>query len=187
MKEYLEQFEIFNATEIEDFLKLGREKKFKANDFFIEEGAFCQEIGFIVSGIFRSFYYSDIGDQITYCFRFSESLLSAYSSYITGKATPENIQAITDATVILFQKKDFEALLYSNPKWLLVSKIIGDQEYLEMEQRVFTLQKDRAETRYRNLLKDHPEYLQLIPLQYIASYLGITQRHLSRIRKEIAN
>ena len=39
--------------------------------------------------------------------------------------------------------------------------------------------------RYGNLIKNQPEYIQNIPLQYVASYLGITQRHLSRIRKEI--
>jgi len=51
-----------------------------------------------------------------------------------------------------------------------------------MEKRIFLLQKESAETKYQDLLKHHPEYLNLIPLNYLASYLGITQRHLSRIR-----
>ena len=141
----------------------------------------------MVSGIFRSFYYAGLGDETTYCFTFSNNLISAYSSFITGQETPENIQAITDAQVLLFAKKDFDAVVQSNPKWLLFSKTIAEQQYVLMEKRVFTLQKDKAEVKYQNLLKEHPEYLQQIPLQYIASYLGITQRHLSRIRKEIAN
>ena len=50
----------------------------------------------------------------------------------------------------------------------------------------FQLQKNNALQKYELLLKNQPEYIQQIPLQYLASYLGITQRHLSRIRKEIS-
>ena len=70
---------------------------------------------FVITGLFRSFYYSDLGDEITYCFTFSDNLISAHSSFITGKETPENIQAITDSKVLLFSKKDFEAIVKSNP------------------------------------------------------------------------
>ncbi|MCZ8285856.1 MAG: Crp/Fnr family transcriptional regulator, partial [Bacteroidia bacterium] len=54
-----------------------------------------------------------------------------------------------------------------------------------LEKRIFQLQRVHAKQRYDDLLKNHPEYVQRIPLQHIASYLGITQRHLSRIRKEL--
>jgi ribosomal protein L10 len=56
---------------------------------------------------------------------------------------------------------------------------------MELETRFFQLQRDSAAQRYSTLLTNHPDYIQNIPLQYLASYLGITQRHLSRIRKEI--
>lgn len=187
MEEYLRQFKIFNENEIQQFVNLGQPKKILKNEFFIKEGAICKKVGFVISGIFRTFYYSNLGDEVTYCFTFSNNLLSAYSSFITGTGTPENIQAITDCELLLFSKEDFEALVKTNPKWLLFSKIIAEQQYIEMEKRVFTLQKEKAEVRYLNLLKEHPEYLQEIPLQYIASFLGITQRHLSRIRKELTN
>lgn len=187
MQEYLAKFGIFTPDDIAELVNLGRTKILKPNDFFIQEGAICKEVGFIVSGIFRSFYYSDNADEITYCFSFPETLIAGYSSYITGAPTPENIQAITEAEVLVFSKESFNSLVDSNPKWLLFSKIIAEQQYLEMEKRVFTLQKDKAEVRYQNLLVNHPEYLKKIPLQYIASYLGITQRHLSRLRKELTN
>jgi CRP-like cAMP-binding protein len=63
---------------------------------------------------------------------------------------------------------------------------MAEQEYLKLEKRVFMLQKEKAERKYQDLLENHPDYLKHIPLNYLASYLGITQRHLSRIRKEIA-
>ena len=108
MKEYLRQFEIFEKNEIQEFIQLGQPKKILANEFFIQEGAICKKVGFVISGIFRTFYYSNLGDEVTYCFTFSDNLLSAYSSFITGKETPENIQAITDCELLLFSKEDFE-------------------------------------------------------------------------------
>jgi len=65
-------------------------------------------------------------------------------------------------------------------------KVVAEQQYIELEKRIFKLQKDNASKRYADLIKHQPEYILKIPLQYLASYLGITQRHLSRIRKEIS-
>jgi hypothetical protein len=62
---------------------------------------------------------------------------------------------------------------------------MAEQEYIKMEKRIFILQKESAEKRYEDLLNNQPLYLQLIPLSYLSSYLGITQRHLSRVRKLI--
>lgn len=64
--------------------------------------------------------------------------------------------------------------------------MIAEEQYLELEKRVFQLQKETASQRYANLIKDHPEFIQQLPLHYLASYLGITQRHLSRIRNQIS-
>ena len=62
---------------------------------------------------------------------------------------------------------------------------MAEQEYINLEKRIFVLQRESAENRYKSLLQTHPHYLNSIPLSYIASYLGITQRHLSRIRKTV--
>ncbi|MNU79669.1 hypothetical protein D3C71_692840 [compost metagenome] len=68
---------------------------------------------------------------------------------------------------------------------MLFLKIIAEQQYLELEARVFQLQRDSAQERYQSLIDNQPEYIQQISGQYLASYLGITQRHLIRIRKQI--
>ncbi|MCU0326323.1 MAG: Crp/Fnr family transcriptional regulator, partial [Spirosomaceae bacterium] len=58
-------------------------------------------------------------------------------------------------------------------------------EYERLENRIFSLLKDSPQKRYLNLLKQNPTYVQQIPLHYLASYLGISQRHLTRLRREI--
>ena len=64
-------------------------------------------------------------------------------------------------------------------------RIIAEMQYINLEQRILSFQKLTGKERYETLFKNHPNYIQLIPLQYLASFLGVTPRHLSRIRKAI--
>lgn len=185
VKDFFRSFNIFSEQEIEEFLSLFEVRKLNKNEIFIREGEKCREIAFIETGIFRSYYISDEGKDITYCFRFPNDLMASYSSFISGTPSVETMQAISDADLLILKKDKVEELVQINPNWMKFLKTIAEQEYLELEKRFFQLQRDNATQRYSALLNDQPEYVQNIPLQYLASYLGITQRHLSRIRKEI--
>ncbi len=185
IREYFASLGIFTSDDVEDMLLLVSERKLDKGDYFIREGEICREVAFILQGTLRSHFSSSKGEDITYCFRFPNSLLAAYSSFITGQPTEENIQAITPVELLIFSKRDIEALTAVNPRWVEFQKIVAEQQYIELENRIFQLQKNNALQRYAELLQNQPEYLQRIPLQYLASYLGITQRHLSRIRREV--
>ncbi|WMN11548.1 Crp/Fnr family transcriptional regulator [Marivirga salinae] len=185
IKEYFKSFEVFSEDEITGFVQLFEFRKLKKNDFFVNEGEKCNEIAFIKSGIFRSYYISPEGFDITYCFRFPNDLLASYSSFITGNASVETLQAISNADLLVVKKDAIEKIMHQSFSWTRFLKIVAEQQYLELEKRVFQLQNETAVQKYISLLENQPEYLQKIPLHYLASYLGITQRHLSRIRKEI--
>lgn len=185
IKEYLASFHVLTNDEIEEFLQLGTKRVLNKLDYFIREGETCKEVAFILSGMFRSFYFSNKGEEITYCISFPNSFMTAYSSFITGQSTNENIQAITPVELLIVSKERIDSLAKKSPNWIKFLKIMAEQQYIELEKRIFQLQKENAMQRYGNLIKNQPEYIQKIPLQYVASYLGITQRHLSRIRKEI--
>ncbi|WP_343747731.1 Crp/Fnr family transcriptional regulator [Fluviicola sp.] len=185
LKSYLERFGIFSEEEIDQVLKLYTPRKVQKSDYFIREGESCSEVAFIVSGTFRSFYISETGEEVTYCFRFRQEFMTAYSAFITGSPSMENLQALSDGELLVIRRTEIEKLEAQNPKWTLFLKIVAEQQYLELEGRVFQLQRDSAQKRYRDLIENQPEYIQQIPLQHLASYLGITQRHLSRIRKQV--
>ena len=153
---------------------------------FIREGETCKSVAFVLSGILRSYYTSDKGDDITYCITFPQNFMTAYSSYLTNEPTQENIQAITPTELLIIPKEKTEALVSKNSNWIFFLKVIAEQQYIELEKRTFQLLGNNATKRYADLLKNQPNYLKSIPLQYLASYLGVSQRHLSRIRKEIA-
>lgn len=184
IQKFFESFKVLTKEEIETVIQFFIPKKLNKFDFFIQEGQHCTEIAFIKSGVFRSYYLSDKGKDITYCFRFQNELMAAYSSFITGEGSLENMQALSSAELLVIKKSEMERLT-KNPNWVKFLKIIAEQNYLELEKRVFQLQRDNAVQRYTLLLENQPEYIQQIPLQHLSSYLGITQRHLSRIRKEI--
>ena len=86
---------------------------------------------------------------------------------------------------MIIPKEKIESLGESSINWMKFQKIIAELQYIELENRIFLLQKEKASLRYEVLLKSHPEFIKHIPLNYLASYLGITQRHLSRLRKEL--
>ncbi|WP_426479953.1 Crp/Fnr family transcriptional regulator [Chryseobacterium sp. CBSDS_008] len=186
IQDYFRSFNLFSENEIEAFLPLFEIRKLNKNDYFVQEGERCREVAFINSGIFRSFYTSGDGKDMTYCFRFPNHMIAAYSSFISECPSKESMQAITNAELIILQKEAVDGLVQNSLNWTKFLRIIAEQEYLELETRFFQLQRDSAAQRYETLLKNHPDYIQNIPLQYLASYLGITQRHLSRIRKEIS-
>lgn len=186
IKNYLKSFNVLTDDEIENLILVTTKRDLNKADYFIRQGETCKEVAFVLSGTFRSFYISDKGEEITYCITFPNNLMTAYSSFITGQSTDENIQAITSVALLIIPKNKIDYLASTNPNWIKFLKIVAEQQYIELEKRIFQLQKNNAFQRYMDLIKNQPEYIQNIPLQYLASYLGITQRHLSRIRREIS-
>jgi len=185
MKAYLEQTALFTNEEIDYFLSLGKPSTLAKGDYFIREGETANKIAYVTSGFLRNFYYSSQSEEVTYCLSFANDLITAYSSLITQEQSKENIQALWDCELIEFSKQDIDQLVEANKSWLLFTKQIAESQYIKLENRIFMLQKESALTRYKELLSKHAEYLQKIPLGYLASYLGISQRHLSRLRKQI--
>ncbi len=183
--DYLKQYNLFKDSEINEFISLATISTIKKGDFFIKQDEICTTLSFVNFGIFRSFYYSNNDEEITYCFTFPNTLLVAYSSFITQNKSEENLQALTDSEIISISKNTLENLAKSNNKWLNFLIIIAEKEYVELEKWIFNHQKSNAQKRYVDLIHSNPQFVQQIPLHYIASYLGITQRHLSRIRASI--
>lgn len=186
LENYLKKINILTDKEIEEIKSVGKKSNLKKADYFIREGETCKDVAFVLSGTLRSYYISDKGEEITYCITFPNNFMTAYSSFITGQSTEENIQAITNVELITIPKSIIDALANQSPNWVKFLRLMAEKQYIELEKRIFQLQKNNASQRYSDLLKNQPEYIEKIPLQYLASYLGVSQRHLSRIRREIS-
>lgn len=183
MIEFFTSLQLLSETELQLLDGLSKMKLLRKGEFLIQEGKVCDEIVFIKSGILRSFYINNEGDEITNCITFENEFMSAFSSFITQQPTSENIQALSDTELLSLNRKELDLLYASSPVWQKVGRILTELQYVELEKRIVSFQKQTAKQRYEILLKNHSNYIKYIPLQYLASFLGITPRHLSRLRK----
>ncbi|MCI9846891.1 Crp/Fnr family transcriptional regulator [Flavobacterium pectinovorum] len=160
-------------------------RKLKKGDFLLMENEVCNEIVFIEKGILRSFFFNHKGDEITNCFAFENEFMASFASFITKEIAEENIQALTDTEVQVLSRESLEKLYQSGYNWQETGRKLTEIEFVNLNKRMISFQKLSGAQRYEELFQNHQKYLQLIPLQYLASYLGITPRHLSRIRKAV--
>lgn len=164
------------------FKKLSLEK----GEFFIEQDKTSKQIAFINSGILRTYYINDKGEEITSCFCTENNFASSYKSFILQ--TPSNVAMValekTELLVINFD--DIQKLYKESSNWQTIGRLVAEKEFIIMEQYASVLNNDTAKEKYLRLLNEQPEILQKTPINFIASYLGVTRRTLSRIRKEIA-
>ena len=185
MKKHIKSLNILTDSELNLIDSYIKKRSLKKGDFLIREGQICKEITFIKKGSLRSYFVNENGEEVTNCISFENDLMNAYSSFIKQEPCKENIQAVIDTEIEFISKKDIESLFNSNNNWQKVGRTFAEQEYINLENRIISFQRDTAMVRYSNLEKNHPQYIKQIPLHYIASYLGISSRHLTRIRKDI--
>lgn len=183
MIHFINSLQILSNAELQRLEGITQNKFLKKNDFLIKEGVICNEIVLVKKGILRSFYTNSEGNEITKCIVFENELTAAYSSFITQQPTFENIQAICDTEVVVLKRKDLYNLYETSSEWQNVGRLLTEFHYIESENRTVSFQKLSAKERYEALVENHLKYLKYIPLKYLSSYLGITPRHLSRLRK----
>ncbi len=186
LRNMLNSVDILKDSEISNGLNYFEPKSFEKGDILIEAGKICNWMAFVNSGVLRNFYISSKDEEVTYCLTFPNKVISAFSSFMTQKVTFENIHALTNVELLVIKHDQYYELMNSSENWLKFSRFVAEQSYIEMENRLLALQMESAKKRYEDLLVFNPDYLQKVPLKYLASYLGITQRHLSRLRKEIS-
>lgn len=176
---------IISLTEDEDNEVLSRFnlEEFNRNEFVVKIGQYCNKIFFVKSGQLRVYYDDDRGNEVTCYFTKENEFISSYTSFLTHTPTKENIQAIQHCELLSISKDQLEKLSERVPKIHQFRRIIAENLFIAMERRVAMLQSQSAQEAYENIIKENPELVLKIPQQYLASFLGITPQHLSRIRK----
>jgi CRP-like cAMP-binding protein len=178
---YFKKYNTLSDEAIKAILEICKEVKMKKNTDLQPIGHTCKTIYFIVEGIVRIYYYKNELD-ITECFAFENSIIARVESLFTNQPSRKAIQIIEDATLIAINAPKLFALYDTFPDIERLFRKIFEAAYVDTVNRVESIQFHSAEERYNALLKDAPNVLQRVPLKYVASYLGITQVSLSRIR-----
>ncbi|WP_289661421.1 Crp/Fnr family transcriptional regulator [Flavobacterium panacagri] len=185
MKSIFQSIQNFSNEELDLLDDLITFRTLKKGELLLSENQVCNEIVFIKKGILRSFFFNHKGDEITNCFAFENEFMASFASFITEEKAEENIQALADTELQILNRKALEKLYQSGFNWQETGRKLTELEFVNLHKRMVSFQKLSGAERYQELYKNHQNYLQLIPLQYLASYLGVTPRHLSRIRKAV--
>lgn len=157
----------------------------RRGDVLHEAGKVCQSLYFINSGFVRVYFVQD-GDEVTNHLNGAGGFMTAYNSFITQTRSHETIQCVTDCALLQISKADFETLLSHSQKWAEFGRKLYENSLSCKEQRTNDFITLSAEERYLKLLREQPTVVQHVPVQYIASFLGMKPESLSRIRRKIA-
>jgi CRP-like cAMP-binding protein len=144
-------------------------------------GHTCRTIYFINKGIARIYYFKD-GTDITESFALEHNIIVRVESLFTGKPSRKAIQVLEDSEIIAIDANKLFKLYDTFPEVERLFRKIFEASHVDTVNRIEGIQFHSAEERYKALLNDAPDIIKRVPLKYIASYLGITQVSLSRIR-----
>ncbi|MEO0896940.1 MAG: Crp/Fnr family transcriptional regulator [Bacteroidota bacterium] len=183
---YLLQYGNFNSQQIDLIKGLVKSRKLKKGDYFSEAGNISKEIAFVKKGIFRVCYFDKEGNEITKYFVEENHFAVDITSYMSLIPSSEYIQAITDMELLIFKESSMETLSQTIIIWDQVVDKITSKAMIEKFNKTSLMMAEDATTRYLNFQNRFPSLVNRIPLQYLASYIGVTKHSLSRIRKEIS-
>jgi CRP-like cAMP-binding protein len=167
-------------TALESVLK---KKELPKGTKLASEGKVCNHVYFLEKGCVRGYYTLEEKD-ITYWFAFEDAFVTSLYSFVTRKPGAENIELLEDCVLWSVSYEDLQQLYSSYPDIERLGRVIHERYYVMLEERFLSIHFKEARERYDLLLKNSPHILRRVPLGFVASYLGITQETLSRIRSK---
>ncbi len=153
-------------------------RNFKKNEFIVKPGSSSRNIYFLLSGL----VYSKTIDQKINWYEFEGQSFADIDSVFFNKKCEHFICCAEDSEVLFISKKNLSQLVKVNHEWARWYGVFLEEIIQRLHYYYKNLLVKDASQRYREMIEQHPEILQRIPLGHISSYLGISQVSLSRIR-----
>jgi len=191
-------FETFFAY-VEQFLPMPEENRQQCRDnftpAFFPKGSIIHKAGtvpefhnFVLSGIMRNYYVDEKGQEITTDMNDGPRFFTSYDYFVQQTVSPETIHCVTDCEMLRANQQQVQTMMAEGGNvirefGMKVMQQAWEEERLRLHERA-TLS---AEQRYLNFMERHPNLMQEVPLQYIASFLGIKPESLSRIRRKLTS
>jgi CRP-like cAMP-binding protein len=176
----------FSKKEFENIQEFFRPVEIKKGDFFLEQGQYSRQLGFVEKGILREFLYVN-GKEITKWFSTTGYFAVDLSGFLNKELAKVNYQAQTDTKLLVISKEDYGKIGEIIPQWDKLEKLFLTKCFSVLENRVISHLAMNAEERYKQLFDFQPMLFNQVPLNYIASMLGMTPETLSRIRHKLSN
>ncbi len=169
----------------EYLLSIIKTKKYSKNDYFLKPSQVCSMIGYIDKGLVRIFNINSFGVETTNWLVTDDELVTEILSFISQEPTQEYIQCIEKTTIVYIYYKDLQDIYKIIPQMHIYTKLINEDLLVDVKKYILSNIHLSAEERYEQLLQIRPKLIQKVPLKYIASFLGITDSTLSRVRRKL--
>ncbi len=163
------------------FLNKAKLKVVPKKEILFQAGKVNRKLLFIDKGFLRAFRYKN-GKEFTHYFFSEKWFATDFKSYLTETPSELYIETLTETIYYEFDKEDFIKLFTIHPIFEKLGRIIAEEAYLLMIDRVTDFQITNLKERYHKLAQKSPKLLQKVPQKYIASFLGVSEQSLSRIK-----
>lgn len=186
-KNYVNKINPIHKDAFVELQKCFKPLALKKNEFFVREGEFAQQIGFLKKGIVRAFFLNKDGKEYNKQFFIGPTIIGAYSSLLTKQPNKIAQQALTNCEVLVADFNKMEKLYDKFHNIERLGRKIAEFYFLEKEQKEIEMALLDADKRYLIMREKFPTIELIIPQYHIASYLGISPTQLSRIRRKLKN
>jgi len=183
--DYILRFGSLNPQQVALITEKAEELTLRKNEYFSEAGKISNRVGFVLEGVVRVCYYNNKGEEITKYFIEENNLVVDLESFDNRIPSSSYVEALTDCKLIFFSRENWKDLLDTIVGFDAIVRKIISKALLQKVERISPLLSEDGTARYLRFLEIYPTLVNRVPLSYIASYLGVTQSSLSRIRKNI--
>lgn len=180
---YLKQFFQVHENDLEKVASFFVAESFPKGEFLVKQGHYCERLSFVHSGLIR-IYADGPKTEITQWISTPGYFVTELNSFLFQSPSRFHLQCLTDVELYSIPKKDYERLQEIIPQWNKLEKAFLAKCFVMLEDRVFSHLSLSAEERYERFFDAQKELLHQVPLQYIASMLGMTPETFSRVRKK---
>ena len=153
-------------------------------DYLLKEGKISNHAHFLEDGFVRSYTFNTEGSEVTMGLFAAPCVVNSLQSFFKRQPSRENLQALTDCTTWYITFDDLQTQFHTIPEFREWGRLMLINSHAQLQDRVLGMIQNTAEERYAKLVQTQPAIFQNVPLKMIASYLGVTDTSLSRIRKE---
>ena len=175
-----------DKMEREDLSKRVIERNIKRRQFILQENDICKHYTFVVEGCFKKFHVDNKGIEHNLQFIAENDWIMEIDSFYSEKPSRFYIEAIEPSIILQISRINLLHLFLHNPKINRTFRVIIENRFVELENRVLQTISSTADERYLTFLKQYPQLSNRLPNTQIASYLGITPEFLSKVRNKIS-
>jgi CRP-like cAMP-binding protein len=164
-----------------------RPKTFAKGEYYNQYRHVCKHLGFIFDGVFRTYYVDDKTNEEKNVFFFSKhQVVVSFQSFIAQSPCNYFTQSMTDSRIVYIHVDHLQELYKRSHAWEHLGRVLAEMAFTIAMKRTESFLFQTPEERYQELVSNHPDIFNSIPLYHISSYLGIQGPSLSRIRKRLS-